>query len=80
MNDLLLLIMSIIGFLALYWALIGQWKYNKMMKSDDQKRLEMEVKRAIEKNKLKKKGRIRKKENAIKKEKIMNKDKQDMDK
>ena len=32
MNDILLLILSIIGFLVLYWVFIGQSKYNKMMK------------------------------------------------
>jgi len=28
-NDSLLLILSIIGFFALYWVLIGQWRWNK---------------------------------------------------
>jgi len=32
MNNGLLVILSIIGLLALYWVLFGQWKYNKMMK------------------------------------------------
>lgn len=34
MNDALLAILSIIGFLALYWVLFGQSKYNKMMKNE----------------------------------------------
>ena len=35
MNSGLLLILSIIGILALYWVLVGQWKYNKMMKNEE---------------------------------------------
>ena len=35
MNDMLIVILSVIGLFALYWALIGQWKYNKMMKQAD---------------------------------------------
>ena len=31
MNNTLLLVLSIIGLLALYWVLFGQWKWNKMM-------------------------------------------------
>lgn len=37
MNDALLLIITIVGLFALYWALIGQWKYNKMMKHEPPK-------------------------------------------
>jgi hypothetical protein len=36
MQDALLIILSIIGILALYWALFGQWKYNKMMKQNEE--------------------------------------------
>ena len=32
MNDILLLILSITACLAVYWIVIGQWKYNKMMR------------------------------------------------
>jgi len=32
MNNGLLAILSVIGLFALYWALIGQWKHNKMMR------------------------------------------------
>ena len=35
MNDALLLILSIVGFFALYWALIGQWKHNKVFSSEN---------------------------------------------
>jgi|TARA_B100001971_G_C18004864_1_gene439265 hypothetical protein len=28
MNDALLAILSVIGLLAVYWALMGQWKHN----------------------------------------------------
>lgn len=34
MNNALLGILITIGFLALYWALFGQWKFNKMMTQD----------------------------------------------
>ena len=37
MEDLLLWILSIIGLFALYWALVGQWKYNKMMNEAEEK-------------------------------------------
>jgi hypothetical protein len=37
MNNGLLIILSIIGALALYWVLFGQWKYNKMMKQSQEK-------------------------------------------
>lgn len=32
MNNGLLIILSIIGALAIYWVLIGQWRYNKQMR------------------------------------------------
>jgi len=34
MNNALLIILSIIGLMALYWVLIGQWRYNKTMKNE----------------------------------------------
>lgn len=34
MNNALLGILIIIGFFALYWALFGQWKHNKMLSQD----------------------------------------------
>jgi hypothetical protein len=37
MNNGLLIILSIIGLLALYWVLFGQWKHNKMMREADEK-------------------------------------------
>jgi hypothetical protein len=38
MNNGLLVILSIIGLLALYWVLFGQWKYNKMMRQAEEKK------------------------------------------
>ena len=35
MNDALLVILSTIGLLALYWVLFGQWKYNNMIREAD---------------------------------------------
>lgn len=32
METALLIVLSITGLLALYWAIFGQWKYNKMMR------------------------------------------------
>jgi len=43
MNNGLLFIMSLIGLLALYWVLFGQWNYNKMMREADQKIEEKEA-------------------------------------
>jgi len=37
MENALLIIMSLVGLLALYWVLFGQWKYNKMMREADKK-------------------------------------------
>ena len=37
MNSGLLIILSIIGLLALYWALFGQWNYNKMIREAEEK-------------------------------------------
>lgn len=34
MNDLLLVILSIIGLMAFYWVLAGQWRYNRMMRGE----------------------------------------------
>ena len=31
MNNALLIMLSLIGLLALYWVLFGQWKYNKII-------------------------------------------------
>jgi hypothetical protein len=36
MNDGLLIVLSIIGILALYWVLFGQWNYNKMMRESEE--------------------------------------------
>lgn len=36
MNNGLLVMLSIIGILALYWVLFGQWKYNKMMRQNEE--------------------------------------------
>lgn len=38
MNNALLFVLSLIGLLALYWVLIGQWRWNKMlMEKEDAK-------------------------------------------
>lgn len=45
MDDALLLILSLIGLLALYWVLFGQWKYNKMMReAENEKKVDNKVK------------------------------------
>jgi len=36
MEDFLLVMLSIIGLLAIYWALFGQWKYNKMIREAEE--------------------------------------------
>lgn len=36
MDDLLLLMLGIIGLFAIYWALFGQWKHNKMMREAEE--------------------------------------------
>ncbi len=40
MSDLLLLILSIIGLMALYWVLFGQWRYNKMMSQESGQKMD----------------------------------------
>lgn len=37
MNDFLLIILSVTAFLAVYWVVIGQWKYNKIVRQDVKK-------------------------------------------
>lgn len=37
MNTALLFILSLIGLLAIYWVLIGQWKWNKMLREKEEK-------------------------------------------
>jgi hypothetical protein len=37
MNTALLFILSLIGLFALYWALVGQWKYNRMIQDGEEK-------------------------------------------
>ena len=34
--DILTAILGIVSLLALYWALFGQWKYNKMMREAEE--------------------------------------------
>ncbi|MBR9699230.1 hypothetical protein GOV09_02145 [Candidatus Woesearchaeota archaeon] len=48
MNDALLVILTVIGFLAIYWVLIGQWKYNKMMSQGDNKVVSQNVSKGNE--------------------------------
>jgi len=35
MNDALIWILSIVGLFAVYWALIGQWKHNKIFSNEN---------------------------------------------
>jgi len=37
MNQALILILSIVGLLALYWVLIGQWRFNKKLREAEEK-------------------------------------------
>ena len=37
MDDFLLVMLSIIGLLAIYWAMFGQWKHNRMMREAEEK-------------------------------------------
>jgi len=55
MNDLLLLILSIIGIFAIYWVFAGQAKHNKMMMQAEIERLkkEQETKGRTEKEEVK---------------------------
>lgn len=42
MHPGLLLILGLIGLLALYWALFGQWKHNKMLREAEMKAAQIE--------------------------------------
>ncbi|MBS3097495.1 hypothetical protein J4209_01720 [Candidatus Woesearchaeota archaeon] len=53
MSDLLLLILSIIGFFALYWVLIGQWRWNKQMREVEMRKIAKEIKEKAKKGKKK---------------------------
>lgn len=65
MDDLLLWILSIIGLLALYWVLFGQWKFNRQWYGYDKlgndetakkiKDIKEQIKKAKEEKKRKKK-------------------------
>lgn len=55
MKDVLLLILSIIGFLALYWVLIGQWRWNKKMREAEMEGIAKELENKVKKEKAKKK-------------------------
>jgi len=35
MNNALLFVLSLMGLLALYWVLIGQWRWNKMIREQE---------------------------------------------
>jgi hypothetical protein len=43
MNNGLTLVLSIIGLLALYWVLMGQWKWNKMLLEAEDKVNDKEI-------------------------------------
>ena len=51
MSDLLVLILSTIGFFALYWVLIGQWRWNKQMGEAEMKKIAKETKEKAKKGK-----------------------------
>lgn len=56
MNDILLLVLTIIGMFALYWVLFGQWKHNKMLRDIEMKqRIEAMKEEAEKAKKVKKK-------------------------
>ena len=45
MSDWLLVILILIGILALYWIIWGQWKHNKKMREYELERIKREVKK-----------------------------------
>lgn len=49
MDDFLLVMLSIIGLLAIYWALFGQWKYNKMIREAEEEAIKKQEKAKEEK-------------------------------
>ncbi|MEA2036300.1 MAG: hypothetical protein U9O94_02240 [Nanoarchaeota archaeon] len=57
MNDVLLLILSLVGLLALYWVFAGQWKWNKMLRETQEKEIEREIKKKDEKSNTIRHGR-----------------------
>lgn len=34
MNDVLLIVLSLLSFIVIYWVLVGQRKHNRMMKEE----------------------------------------------
>ena len=54
MNDILLLVLTIIGLFALYWVLVGQWKHNKMLREAEMREKIGEMKESALENKKKK--------------------------
>ncbi len=40
----LVIFLTIIGFLALYWVLFGQWKHNKEMRAAEFESLKQQIK------------------------------------
>jgi len=44
MNNALLILLSVIGLLAIYWVLIGQWKWNNQMRLAEEKSEELKNK------------------------------------
>ncbi|MBU0628940.1 MAG: hypothetical protein KKC75_07145 [Nanoarchaeota archaeon] len=40
MNNWLTFILSLVGLLALYWVLFGQWKWNKMIRQEKEEVIE----------------------------------------
>ena len=50
-EDILLLVLSIIGLFALYWVFFGQWKYNQQIREAEIKRIGKELKDKSKKTK-----------------------------
>ena len=65
MNNILLLILSIVGLFALYWVLFGQSKHNAMMKNSEE--INNMKKEAMETYQQKRKAEEKKREGKMKK-------------
>jgi len=50
----LLIVLTIIGFLALYWVLFGQWMHNKQMRQAELESIKKEIKKSSINKKTKK--------------------------
>ena len=64
MEDALLVIMSIVGLFAIYWALSGQWKHNRMMKEAEDRYAETQKNNVQKEQESNQQGKDEKKEKA----------------